>query len=126
MTDVLLDMCIDRRVGPLLAARGHDVVHVGDLGMSKAADTEVMAHAAAEGRVVVTHDSDFAALLARSGAGGPSVVRVRMPTAAPEEIAAAVGGAVEVAAEDLAAGAVVSVSEAGARVRSLPIQKSAD
>ena len=126
MTDLLLDMCVDRRVEPLLSAQGHDTVHVGDLGMARAPDMEVMARALADGRVVVTHDSDFAAILARSGADRPSVVRVRMPTATPAEVATAVGSAIAAAAEDLATGAVVSVSQHGARVRTLPIKKSSD
>lgn len=115
-------MCVDRRVVGRLNEVGHDAVHSGDLGLMTASDSAVMERALEDRRIVVTHDSDFAQLLARSGARAPSVLRVRMPTAAYTEVAAAVMSALEAAATDLELGAIVSVSERGARIRRLPVQ----
>jgi predicted nuclease of predicted toxin-antitoxin system len=69
---------IDNNLSPLLAANlnasGHDGLHLRDLGMQAAADEVVLARAAAEGRVLISADTDFGGLLARSGAAGPSVL----------------------------------------------------
>lgn len=122
MTKLLVDMCVDRRVSSGLRDLGHDAVHVGEIGMGSATDHEVMEFAAKEARIVVTHDSDFAQFLARSGAEAPSIVRVRMPTAALTEVTAAVASALAAATEELETGAIVSVSERGARIRPLPLR----
>lgn len=121
MIRLLLDMCVDRRVRSLLDDKGHDVVHVGEVGMARAPDSAVMARARAERRVLVTHDSDFAQLLARSGDVTPSVVHVRAPTATFDEVALLVSGVLEATSQDLEAGAIVSASERGARVHLLPV-----
>jgi predicted nuclease of predicted toxin-antitoxin system len=45
--------------------------HVGEIGMSKAADEEILAFALREHATLVTLDADFHAILAVSGASGP-------------------------------------------------------
>lgn len=37
---------------------GHDAVHVRDLGMSRSSDSEILASAADDSRVVVSGDTD--------------------------------------------------------------------
>lgn len=91
--------------------------------MATARDSEILGLAPEQGRAVVTHDHDFAQLLAHSAARGPSVIHVRMPIAAPEEPARAIHGAVLTLAEDLARGCVASLSLRGVRVRGLPVGK---
>ena len=44
--------------------------------MSKAADEEILDFAVGKNSIVVTLDSDFHAILAVSGAAGPSVIRM--------------------------------------------------
>jgi len=61
----------------LLASLGHNVVHVGDLGLASAADVDVLAVASEQGRVLISADTDFGELLAESNASGPSVVLFR-------------------------------------------------
>lgn len=124
MSRLLLDMCVHRRVGSALTARGLDVVHVGDVEMGRSPDSEVKSFALEEGRVVVTDDSDFAQLLSRSGAPAPSVIHVRAPAATPERVAQLVCSVLESAAADFAHGAVASVSERGARIHRLPLARS--
>jgi predicted nuclease of predicted toxin-antitoxin system len=46
--------------------------------MSKAADEEIVALSLERSAVVVTLDADFHAILAVSGAQGPSVIRMRL------------------------------------------------
>jgi predicted nuclease of predicted toxin-antitoxin system len=62
-----------RVLDPLRAA-GHDVVHARDVGLQSAPDQVVLAAALEQGRVLLTLDTDFGALLALSGALQPSIV----------------------------------------------------
>ena len=43
-----------------LSRRGHDAVHVSDIGMIAAPDTEIWERALEEGRILLTKDRDFA------------------------------------------------------------------
>ncbi|MBA3744190.1 MAG: DUF5615 family PIN-like protein [Sporichthya sp.] len=50
-------------VCPLLRERGHDALHVFDLGLGSRPDTQIIAAALADGRVIVTENvADFAAV----------------------------------------------------------------
>src|SRR5215469_3712011 len=60
-----------------LASRGHDSVHASALGLDRAADVEILARAAQEGRTVVTADLDYPRLLALTAAAGPSLILFR-------------------------------------------------
>ena len=44
-------------VAELLSAAGHDAVAVRDVGLADAPDDEILDHASAEDRVVISHDS---------------------------------------------------------------------
>ena len=72
---------IDNNLSPLLAERlkaaGHDVVHVRDIGLQASTDSVVLERARAEDRVLISADTDFGSLLARSHAPNPSVVLIR-------------------------------------------------
>jgi predicted nuclease of predicted toxin-antitoxin system len=61
----------------MLARVGWDVVHVADIGMSRAVDPDILQLGRAERRICVTLDADFHALLATSGEQAPSVIRIR-------------------------------------------------
>ena len=77
---------IDNNLSPLLAeglkAAGHDAVHLRDLGMQAAQDSAVLQRAQDDERVLVSADTDFGGLLARSRATGPSVLCTGMRSAA--------------------------------------------
>ena len=62
---LLVDANLAPRVAELLTAAGHDVRHVFDIGLGSATDSAILASADADGRVVVSSDTDFGALLAR-------------------------------------------------------------
>jgi len=60
-----------------LVVQGHDAVHAGLLGLSRATDVELMRRAVQEGRTVVTADLDYPRLLALAGASAPSLILFR-------------------------------------------------
>ena len=72
-------MLLDNNLSPVLAEalrwRGHDAVHVRELGIEHARDAVIFARARRLGRTVVTHDDDYLRLL-RAGAAAPSVIHL--------------------------------------------------
>jgi len=61
----------------LLIALGHDVVRAADLGLAQADDTQLLKRAHDEGRLFVTRDRDFGALVFVHGSG-PGVIYLRV------------------------------------------------
>lgn len=82
-----------------------------------------MSWAAANGFVLLTHDLDFGAILAFSGANIPSVVQIRTQDLRPEVLAGRVVSMLAQLAEALADGALVTIEPARERVRILPLQR---
>lgn len=120
---LLVDENLSVRVAQQLVAAGHDVVHVTEVGLANTDDPVILARAAEQDRVVVTADSDFTDLLAVGGASRPSVILVRSSDhLTPPEQGSLLASAIPVVAEDLATGAVVSLTTERVRVRLLPIR----
>ncbi len=118
---LVLDQGLPRSSVPYLKKLGIDAVHVGELGMAAAEDAEILRHALDNNLVVVTLDADFHALLAKSGAGGPSVIRIRREGLRGEELAELIKDVLKICGEDVEKGAVVSVTEMAVRIRRLPL-----
>jgi len=74
----LADMGISPRVVTALRERGHEAIHLQDQGLGRLPDSEILAKARTEGRVLLTHDLDFGELLAASGGELPSVIIFRL------------------------------------------------
>jgi predicted nuclease of predicted toxin-antitoxin system len=70
--------------------------------------------------VLVTHDLDFAAILATSEATGPSVVQIRQQDPLSPELVRLLLDAITIAAPALSGGAVVTIHEDRSRIRLLP------
>jgi predicted nuclease of predicted toxin-antitoxin system len=118
----LVDENLSPRVAELLSEKGHNAVHVREIQASGAPDADVMRIAESEGRVIISADTDFGALLAQARAVKPSVVLVREFAALrPPELAALVLGHLKLLQEDLEAGAIAVFTRRGIRVRMLPI-----
>lgn len=118
---LLLDQGLPRRAASILAEAGIDAVHVGEVGLAHAADTEIIEAAGRQSRTIVTLDADFHGILARTRALGPSVVRIRIEGLRAEPLAAIIRSVLNSCGDELANGAAVSVTERSIRVRRLPL-----
>jgi len=116
----LIDNALSPDVAAGLRRAGFDAVHVRDLGMAAARDEAIFAHAAGDGRIVVSADTDFGTLLALRSEGKPSVILFRgaTPRRADDQVALLTANLPAIAA-DLAGGAVVAIEPT--RIRLLPI-----
>ncbi|GAB1822890.1 DUF5615 family PIN-like protein [Herbidospora sp. RD11066] len=119
----LIDENLSPRVAELLSKAGHDAVHVRDLHATSAPDVTIMELAVHGGRVIVSADTDFGALLAYSRATEPSVILVReLIGLRPPELVNIILANLEVLQEHLESGAVTAFSPNGIRVRALPLR----
>ena len=120
---LLLDQGLPRSSAQLLRNAGIDAVHVGEVGLSTATDAYILAKGLEEGRIVVTLDADFHALLALSGAASPSVIRIRMEGLRGEKAAPLIMTVLSQCSDDLISGAVVTVQTNRLRIRRLPFMQ---
>ncbi len=77
-----------------------------------------------EGRIIITFDLDFAALMAISNAKMPSVIILRLKNQKPDNQILKLSLPIEETGLYLIDGAIISIDEAGYRVRHLPLRKS--
>jgi predicted nuclease of predicted toxin-antitoxin system len=121
---LLLDANLSPEVARLLKEAEHDAIHVSEIGLLSAPDPEVMDAAALEGRVLLTADADFGALLALGSRATPSVMLLRSADhLRPSEQAELLAANLPLIAEDLEKGAIASLTRDRLRVRELPIEK---
>lgn len=73
----LIDNGLSPDLADLLAAAGHDAVHVRTLGLQSAADALIFHTALEQQRVLVSADTDFGALLTLGQRDQPSVILLR-------------------------------------------------
>jgi predicted nuclease of predicted toxin-antitoxin system len=123
----LVDANLSPRVAARLRLEGHDVAHVGDVGLLTAEDGPILAHAASTGRVILSADSDFATLLAVAGRSEPSLVLLRSADRlTPDQQADLIVANLDIVAADLESGAVVTIGRGHLRVRPLPMGRRSD
>jgi predicted nuclease of predicted toxin-antitoxin system len=72
---LLVDACLSLRVVQALRAAGYEVEWVGDWETSPS-DEDILAHAYAEGQVIVTLDKDFGTLAVALGRLHRGIIRI--------------------------------------------------
>ena len=102
--------------------RGHVCRHVGDIGMSRAKDVEIVAEAKKTGEVIMTHDLDYGHLLAFSGESAPSVIILQLRDLRTNEIMSRLDAVWKDIESPLMDGAIISLSDKSLRIRTLPIE----
>jgi predicted nuclease of predicted toxin-antitoxin system len=117
----LVDECLSPATASAQSESDHDAIHVTDLGLAGRPDEEVMTAALADGRVIVSADTDFGELLARSDAALPSVVLFRGAEVAPLALAGLMLANLDQVEADLERGAIVVILDDRIRIRRLPI-----
>jgi len=119
----LLDQNLPPLLVDLLTEAGHDVVHVQDLGMHAASDSEIVHVAVDTDRVIVSADTDFGDLLASSNAPRPSILLLRrQDRRRAVELSGLLLANLDDVSEDLSIGAIVVLGQQRIRVRRLPIR----
>lgn len=118
---LLVDMNLSPDWIPALDGSGYPAIHWSTVGDPRAADVAIFAWAGANSCVVFTHDLDFGAILAATGARGPSVVQLRAQDVTPAAMLSAVVGALATYGTHLEAGALLTIEPHRSRVRILPL-----
>jgi predicted nuclease of predicted toxin-antitoxin system len=113
-----------RDTAALLRGRGYQCLHVGEIGMQKAADDEILEFSLGKNAVVVTLDADLHTILAVSGAGGPSVIRLRMQGLGALEVVELIQNVLARFETDLRRGSLVTVKAHKTTCHWLPIGNS--
>jgi predicted nuclease of predicted toxin-antitoxin system len=118
----LLDECLPVRLAALLRAAGHGCAHVYEVGLDGQSDEQVKALAAREERILISADTDFGELLANAPVLAPSVSLVRRTDKRGDPLAAVILANLSQVCVDLAAGALVVISDTRLRIRRLPVK----
>jgi predicted nuclease of predicted toxin-antitoxin system len=121
---LLVDMNLSPSWVDRLARHGFEAVHWSAIGAATASDNEILAYAHRHNLVLITNDLDFSAILAAGAADGPSVMQIRSQDLLSDVVVGAVAKALDAHREDIERGALLSIDEAGTRVRLLPLRRS--
>ena len=102
-------LLVDANLSPVVSARlrdaGHEAIHLYDVGLLQASDERIFEYALEHDYVIVSADTDFAAMLARLESAKPSFVLLRhVNEMTPEQHAALLRANLDALAEDLEAG----------------------
>ncbi len=120
-----MNIVVDMNLSPdwvrILSDAGWSVTHWSGVGDGRAADREIMAWARSHNCVVFTHDLDFGAILAATGAKGPSVIQVRTDDVTPQHLSRIVIPILHRFQAHLEQGSLIVVDEHKSRVRILPL-----
>jgi predicted nuclease of predicted toxin-antitoxin system len=120
----LVDNALSPYISEQLNAHGHDAVHVRDLRLQSADDSVIVARAANEDRILLSADTDFAALLALAQSNKPSIILFRRETGRNPvkqlELLLANLASIREAAEE---GSIIVFDENRIRIRRLPISE---
>ena len=124
-----MKVVVDMNLTPLwvafLKAAGIEAVHWSSVGAPNASDTQIMAWASSNERLVLTHDLDFGTILAVTAGTRPSVIQVRAADNSPEAVGGEVLAALRQMAVEIYAGALITVEPGRSRLRILPLARRA-
>lgn len=118
----LADMNISPLTVDALAAEGKDIVRVSSLLPRNASDVDILDLARQQGRVLITQDLDFSALLALGGYDRPSLITLRLLDTAPAVVTERLSQVLPQIEAALRLGCAATVEDKCVRIRRLPIR----
>jgi predicted nuclease of predicted toxin-antitoxin system len=119
---IVIDMNLSPGWANVLNQAGHEAIHWSSVGNPTDDDRIILQWARQSGCLLFTHDLDFGALLASTRGSGPSVLQIRTHDVLPDAIGTLVLKILANYTDAISQGALISVDEASARVRILPIK----
>jgi predicted nuclease of predicted toxin-antitoxin system len=118
---LLLDQGLPRSASSLLSKQGFNTIHVSEIGMWAAEDSEIIQKAQEDNRVVVTLDADFHSILALNNFDSPSIIRIRIERLRALALTQLIIDVIGQCQEDLEQGAAITVEPNRIRIRRLPL-----
>jgi predicted nuclease of predicted toxin-antitoxin system len=117
----IVDVCLSRQVAQTLDQAGHEAIHWSEVGDPKAKDAVIMAWAAHQLYIVITADTDFGHLLAKSSDASPSTIILRTAVHSAHVVVPLLLQVIPASLTELDEGALITVDEQRVRIRRLPI-----
>jgi len=114
-------MALSPTLAQWLTSQGHDAVHAAAIGLARAPDTEIMARAKSDGRIIMTADLDYPRLLALSAADGPAVILFRGGDWKESQAINRLSVALSIIPEDELSRSFVVIEKSRIRRRALPL-----
>lgn len=114
----MIDQCAGLRLANWLRGQGHDVADASEMRPDPG-DQALLKHAAAEGRVLVTIDTDFGELIYVEGITHAGLVR--LPDVPAEQRIAIMSNLLERHREALEAQAVITIRGGRLRISQYPL-----
>ncbi len=118
----LADMNLSPLTVEALREEGYEIIRVSELLPVYAPDVEILELARQQGRVVITQDLDFSALLALGGYDRPSLITLRLTNTTPSVVTERLRQILPRIESFLSEGHAVTVDDTSIRVRKLPIR----
>ena len=118
----LADINVSRRVVEVLCGAGFQAMRVSDVMDCRATDVQILEEARRRNAVVISHDQDFTAILATTGASSPSLINIRVSYVDVDRLASMLLNLIRMMGQELSIGVIVTVDDRGARIHQLPVR----
>jgi predicted nuclease of predicted toxin-antitoxin system len=117
----IADMGISPKTVSFLRDLGYEAGYLHEEDLDRLSDSKILEKARREESILPTHDLDFGDLLAAGGGRLPSVIIFRLRNMRPDRVNTHLNNVITHHSEARGHGAIVAVSEAGVRIRHLPL-----
>ncbi|MCF8240971.1 MAG: DUF5615 family PIN-like protein [Melioribacteraceae bacterium] len=118
---LLLDNNISPRVKSILQSKRIEVLHVADLNMSKATDTEIFNYAYLNNFVIISSDTDFGYILSKRRNNFPSVILLRYLPYDSDLVGAYISKGINKFKSELDEKSILVIEPKRMRIKKLPI-----
>ena len=118
---IVIDMNISPDIVLILKNNGFEAIHWLTVGVSNAADREIIAWAKNNNHAILTHDLDFGTILAVSQASAPSVIQIRTQNLLSSDFQTLLISVLKQFQSELDRGALITIDPNRAKVRILPL-----